>query len=106
LIKTHIETIQEKIQRDSVKETRKLAKSKEQQIEHLDFFKNSFWGTPIPIGKITRILERKNQSKTIDPSLFDQTKRAQGRNQRPLSSLPSPNAGKRRCSLIIETEQF
>lgn len=51
--------MQEKILKENQTETKKLAKAKDNQLDQMDFFKNSFWGTPIPMTKINRILDLK-----------------------------------------------
>lgn len=46
-----------------------MAKAKDNLLDQMDFFKNSFWGTPIPMSKINRILLLKQSAKeTKTPS--------------------------------------
>ena len=58
--------LKEKIKSENQNASKKLACSVENQINDMDFFKTSFWGIPIPMGKVNRILALKTQA-SVNP---------------------------------------
>lgn len=99
--KDHVTEMQRRSRVDTQKrrfasDVRAVKNPDEPRIDQIDFFKNSFWGVPLPMSKINRVLESKGRVKPVRSGTMVLSTRAS--TLRPLS--PSPETIARRNSLI------